>query len=365
MEAVRISLARPQGSTELVVASRPEDWVADELRPWIQGRRVFVVTSRRPWDLHGEAVEPVLRAATDSRVLLVPDGEEAKTPGQAERLWRAMAEAGGKRDSRVVAFGGGSVGDLAGFAAGCFLRGIALCQVPTTVIAQVDAALGGKTAVNLPEAKNGVGIFHHPELVLADPRWLGTLPDRELRAGLVEVVKMAALFDPALLERVERDRAGLTAGDAETWGPVVAASQAIKARVVELDPTDAGPRELLNFGHTLGHALEATLGYRELLHGEAVCHGILFALDLARARGEAGDLASRLRRLLLALEPPALPALDVEAVWAHLARDKKAREGVQRWVLPERLGRGRVVALSAEEVRPLLAEFLAPPSASC
>lgn len=365
MGPTRISLAQPQGATELVVATEPEGWLARELSPWTSGRRVFIVTSARPWELYGDVLGPALDEAAAVRLLTVPDGEEAKTPAQAERLWRQMAADGGKRDSRVVAFGGGSVGDLAGFVAGCFLRGIALCQVPTTVIAQVDAALGGKTAVNLPEAKNAVGVFHHPRIVLADPRWLASLEPRQLRSGLVEVVKMAALFDPGLLERVERDLAALGRAEAEAWGPVVAAAQAVKAGVVERDPAEAGERELLNFGHTLGHALESALGYRLLLHGEAVLYGILFALRLARRRGEAEDLAPRLRRLLRSLGPPELPPLDPAEVWSRLGRDKKAREGELRWVLPQRLGRGRVVTLAGAEVRRDLEEFLARPWASC
>lgn len=365
MEAQRISLTHPGGGTELVVASEPEGWLAVELEPWVAGRKVFVVTAARPWELHGAALAAALVAAVDHRILLVPDGEEAKTLAEAERLWRELATGGGKRDSRVVAFGGGSVGDLAGFVAACFLRGVAVCQVPTTVVAQVDAALGGKTGVNLPQAKNAVGVLHHPQLVLADPRWLATLEPRDRRSGLAEVVKMAALFDPALLALVEEDLAALDAGSPEAWGPVVAAAQTIKARVVERDPGEGGERELLNFGHTLGHALEASLGYRGLRHGEAVTYGMLFALRLALGRGSARDLAPRLRRLLAALEPPALPPVDGATVWEHLGRDKKGREGAQRWVLPERLGAGRVVALAADEVRPQLEDFLARPWACC
>jgi 3-dehydroquinate synthase len=363
VEATRISLVQPQGATRLVVASEPDGWLAEELAPWVAGRRVFVVTSERPWQLHGAALEDALGAAAAHRVLSVPDGEEAKSLAQAERLWRGLSAEGGKRDSRVVAFGGGSVGDLAGFVAGCFLRGIAVCQVPTTVIAQVDAAVGGKTAVNLPEAKNAVGVFHHPELVLADPRWLATLGTRELRSGLAEVVKMAVLFDLALLERVEETLDALERGEPEVWGPVVAAAQAIKAGVVGRDPTESGERELLNFGHTLGHALEAGLGFGRLLHGEAVLYGMLFALRLAEAEG--AEVAPRLRRLLAALAPPALPDVDPDIVWSHLGRDKKGREGMQRWVLVARPGVGRIAALPAAEVRPGLEAFLARPWGSC
>ncbi|MGH9464413.1 MAG: 3-dehydroquinate synthase, partial [Thermoanaerobaculia bacterium] len=196
MSQERFGLRHGGGATELVVATGKAQWIADELARWTAGRTVFVVTAMPVWRLHGEALAPLAAAAARWQVLEVEDGESAKSLAVAERLWRTLARAGGRRDSRLIAFGGGSVGDLAGFVAGCFLRGIAFCQVPTTAIAQVDAAVGGKTAVNLPEAKNGVGLFHHPERVLSDPAFLATLPRRDRRAGLVEVVKMGTLLEP-------------------------------------------------------------------------------------------------------------------------------------------------------------------------
>jgi len=276
-----------------------------------------------------------------------------------------MLAAGGKRDSRLIAFGGGSVGDLGGFAAGCFLRGIDFTQIPTTLLAQVDAAIGGKTGVDLPGGKNTVGLFHHPWMVACDTSLLPTLPREELRSGLVEVIKMAALLDPDLFDRVERQLETLLDGDPAALGPVVAAAAAAKIAVVERDPTEQGDRRLLNFGHTLGHAIEASCRYSGLRHGEAVGYGILFALRLALRRGLAKDAAARIYTLIHRLGLPPLPALDPGDLMAAMARDKKARESGLVWVLPHALGEGRMVGgIPNEEVLAGLRDFLADPLAA-
>jgi 3-dehydroquinate synthase len=294
----------------------------------------------------------------------VEEGEGAKNVSTAERLWNEMLDAGGKRDSRVIAFGGGSVGDLAGFAAGCFLRGIEFVQIPTTLLAQVDAAIGGKTGVDLPGGKNTVGLFHHPRRVVADTSLLPTLSRGELRSGLVEVVKMAALLDPPLLARVEENLETLLAGDPGALEPVVAAAAAAKIGVVHRDPTEQGDRKLLNFGHTLGHALESAGGYSGLRHGEAVAYGLLFVLRLAARRGLARDLGPRLAALLARFDLPPLPSAMPEELLAHMARDKKAREKGLTWVLPAALGEGRMADdVPSEEVLSELGPFLADPFA--
>ncbi len=359
----RLALRHPSGTTPILVGAGALDEAADgELAAWVDARTLFVITTPRVLARHGRLLEPVQRGAARSVVLEAEDGESAKTLASAERLWIEMLAAGGKRDSRAVAFGGGSCGDLAGFVSGCFLRGIALAQIPTTLLAQVDAAIGGKTAIDLPGGKNSVGLFRHPDLVVADTRVLETLPEGELRSGLVEVVKMAFLLDPELLARVEADLDRLLAGEAEALAPVVAEAAAAKIAVVEADPTEQGRRRLLNFGHTLGHAIEAALDYRELRHGEAVAYGMLFALRLAERRGLPGADADRLRALVGRLRLPALPELPVEALLAAVRRDKKAREGGLVWVLPARLGEGRSVSGVGEtEVRRELAAFLAAP----
>ncbi|KAB2959981.1 MAG: 3-dehydroquinate synthase, partial [Thermoanaerobaculia bacterium] len=206
---------------------------AAELATEVAGRTVFLVTEATVWGLHGERLAALPAACSRLHRLVVPAGEAAKQVEVADSLWRAMSAAGGKRDSRVIAFGGGSVGDLAGFVAGTFLRGVDWLLLPTTLLAQVDASIGGKTAVDLPEAKNAVGLFHHPRLVVADTGVLATLPPEQVRSGLVEAVKVAALLDPELLARIERDRAALLAGDAAALAPVVATAARLKAGLVE------------------------------------------------------------------------------------------------------------------------------------
>ena len=358
----RLPLRHGRGVTHLFHGDGALAVAADELVEWLAGRRAFVVTTPLVWRLHGADLQALLAVASGLELLEVPEGEAAKTLAEAERLWQRMLDAGGKRDSRLLAFGGGSVGDLGGFVAGAFLRGIGCVQLPTTLLAQVDAAIGGKTAVDLPLGKNGVGLFHHPFAVVADTRWLATLEARQRAAGLVEAIKKAFLLDPPLFGQIEERLAELLAGDAAALADVVPAAAAVKARVVERDPDETGERALLNFGHTLGHALEAAAGYQGLLHGEAVAWGLLFALRLASRRGLAAPAAARLRAVLRALALPPLPVVDAERLLELFARDKKARETGVGWVLPQDLGRGRWnVKVPADEVAAELAAFLAAP----
>jgi 3-dehydroquinate synthase len=360
-----LSLKHPTGTTPVLVGENALSTARPELARWLAGRTVFVVSSAPILALHGSRLEPLRSEAARWVVLEVEDGEPAKNVGTAERLWNAMLAAGGKRDSRVVAFGGGSVGDLAGFTAGCFLRGLEFVQIPTTLLAQVDAAIGGKTGVDLPGGKNTVGLFHHPAMVVCDTAVLPTLPREELRSGLVEVIKMAALLDPELLARVEADLDALLAGDPAALGPVVAGAAAAKIGVVERDPDEQGDRRLLNFGHTLGHAIETACGYAGLRHGEAVGYGILFALRLAGRRGLDPELAGRLRTLLGRMGLPPLPPLDPAELIAHMAKDKKARESGLVWVLPARLGEGRMTSgIPWDEVSGDLDDFLRDPFAA-
>lgn len=332
---------------------------------FVADRTVFVISSRPLLELHGHRLGPLCGRARRCEVLEVPDGEAAKSTEVLDGLWRRMALAGGKRDSRVLAFGGGSVGDLAGFAAGCFLRGLEFAQLPTSLLAQVDASIGGKTGIDVPEGKNLVGLFHHPELVIADTDVLSTLPRAELRSGLVEAIKMAYLLDLDLFERIERDLPALLAGEPGPLGPVVAAAASAKIGVVERDPAEEGDRRLLNFGHTLGHAIESALGFAGLSHGEAVAYGLLFALRLSRARGLSPAEGERLRTLLSRLELPPLPPLPPAALLAGIARDKKAVEGGLAWVLAAGAGEGRIEPrVSPAEVEAALAAFLPDPWAA-
>ena len=363
MSTHRRTLTHSTGTTEILIA--PKLLAGDgpqELAPWLEGRTVFVLSSPTVQRLHGASLGDLTRGAARRVDLEVEDGEGAKSVAWAEKLWNQMLEAGGKRDSRLLAFGGGSVTDLGGFVAGCFLRGIEAVQVPTTVLAQVDAAIGGKTGVDLPGGKNTVGLFFHPYRVLSDTAVLSTLPPGEIRSGLVEVVKMAALLDVELLELVEQSLDALLEADAQAMGPVVAGATAAKCAVVEADEKEGGKRRLLNFGHTLGHAIEAALGYGTLRHGEAVAYGLLFACRIARTRGLGTDVDARLRPLLRRFELPVLPSLDAAELWNFMTRDKKATERGIAWVLPVELGRGEVFTdVSPDTVRGELEAFLADP----
>lgn len=334
----RLRVTHPQGAYEVVAGEGALAAATAEVLAWCRNRTCFVVTTPRVWSLHGASLAPLLASASDVHRLEVPEGEAAKRLDVAGDLWERMLEAGGKRDSRLVAFGGGSVGDLGGFAAACFLRGIAVYQVPTTLLAQVDASVGGKTAIDLPGGKNTVGAFHQPAGVIADVDLLATLPDPELRAGLVEVVKMAATLDVACFRRLEAVFDALLARRGDALSEAVVAAIEMKRRVVEADPWEGDSRRLLNFGHTLGHALEAVAGYGALRHGEAVAHGMRFALILARRRGLDAEPAARIETLIARLEPPPLPELDREALMAAMSRDKKARRGGLAWVLPTAVG---------------------------
>lgn len=363
---MRTRLRHGAGVSELAVGDGA-DFVRRELAPWVAGRQIFVLTSAPVWALYGDAYGAALGAAGDDSVLFeLPDGEAAKTPAVAGDLWQRMLAAGGRRDSRLVTFGGGTVTDVGGFVAATFMRGLAVSHVPTTVLAQVDAAIGGKSGVNLPAAKNAVGAFHHPDKVVTPTAVLDSLPARELRAGLAEVVKMAVLLDGELLTLLERDLNSLLSDAGDTrWQALIACAQQAKAAVVECDPEEQGERRVLNFGHTLGHAIEAVLGYGVLLHGEAVAHGMRFATRLAAVRGLESDFEHRLDPLIRQLSPRRLPELSVERLLEAVGRDKKAERQGPVWVLPRGVGSWHPVRLREDEIAGELADFLAAANRGC
>lgn len=303
--------------------------------------RVMVVTDARVHGLYGRAVLRALRrAGLRATVVRVPRGERAKRPRHLERLWTAFARAGIERTDAVVALGGGVVGDLAGFAAATWLRGVAWVCVPTTLLAQVDSSVGGKTAIDLERGKNLAGAFHQPRAVLIDPEVLATLPARERRAGLAEVVKTGMAVDAALFRWTENHLEALAAGDPAALAQAVRASVRAKARVVMRDEREAGPRTALNFGHTAGHAIEAALGYRTLRHGEAVAIGMRIAGALSvRAAGLDPSACARLDAVLDALGLPLrMPPIRVAALERAMHADKKRAGGATRWVLTPRVG---------------------------
>ncbi len=311
-----------------------------DLRAERRGGRTVVVSSRRVWRLHGARVARAFGGGIAGPVLL-PDGERFKSRRALAAVHDAFLAAGLARDGLVVAVGGGVVGDLAGFAAATYMRGVSWVPVPTTLLAMVDSAIGGKVAVNHPRAKNLLGAFHQPLAVVSDPAFLDTLPSRERRSGAFEVLKCAVLADRALFEALAAAPPGEIGGDACAREDAIGRACRIKADVVSKDEREGGRRRVLNLGHTLGHAFEAVTRYRRLTHGEAVGWGLIGAAALARDLGRlaAGDF-TRIAAAVDHLGPrPPVADLAPADVLDALARDKKARAGRVPFILPTAIGR--------------------------
>jgi 3-dehydroquinate synthase len=311
-----------------------------ELADCVSGRKVLLVSDDRVGGLYGDRVAASLRGAGATvATATFPAGEASKTLATVERLCRAAVAAGLDRGSRIVALGGGVPGDVAGFTAAAYMRGIPFVQMPTSLLAMVDSSVGGKTGVDLPEGKNLVGAFWQPERVLADPECLLTLPACELRNGLAEVVKTAVIFDPGLFARLEANVPKLLAPDLDFYLEVIARCCELKAGVVAADEREGGLRAVLNYGHTFGHALETRMEYR-IAHGEAVAIGMVMAANFAAANGELpADAARRQRELLAALGlPTSMAGVDPDEIVALMARDKKTSRGELRLVLPRDIG---------------------------
>jgi 3-dehydroquinate synthase len=325
--------------------------------PLLRGRDVLVVTDTHVAAHHLAPVRARLAMLRHDVVVLAP-GEDRKTLDTAATLFAALAALGAGRDAVVVALGGGVVGDLAGFAAACWMRGIDCLQVPTTLLAMVDSSIGGKTGVNLPAGKNLVGAFHPPVAVIADTDTLATLPARERVAGLAEVAKYAAIGDAGFFAWLERHAAPLRDGEASALARAVATSCRHKASVVARDEHERGERALLNFGHSFGHALEAATGYGTLLHGEAVALGMRLAARLSTQLGLAGEGdAARLDALLGALGLPGRPPpLDARQLLGFMRLDKKNRDGRLRLVLWRGIG---AAFLATDVDEGLVADLLA------
>ena len=312
-----------------------------ELARILPAHRYFLITDRRVAGLYGRRLLAELRGrGLDVRLLAVPAGERAKTRQTKSRLEDRMIAAGGGRDAAVLALGGGMITDLAGFTAATYLRGVPYLSIPTTLLAMVDAAIGGKTAVDHPAGKNLIGAFYHPRAVLADVGTLATLPERDFRSGLAEAVKTAVVGDAALFRRLARSRAAILSRHPAALTALVMACCRIKSGVVRADERESGKRAILNFGHTVGHALERLSGYR-LSHGEAVAIGMGVEARAAEAAGilRAGD-AERIEGLLRQLGLPVRPAARIDAarLLSAARSDKKARQGALRFAVPIRIG---------------------------
>lgn len=312
----------------------------------------FIITVpavRRKW---GKILTKSLSAeGFRAEVVEMPDGERHKRLKTVEFLAEELMRRGADRGSKIIAFGGGVVGDVAGLVASLYMRGVDVIQIPTTVVAQADAAIGGKTAVNLRAGKNLVGTFHQPRMVVIDPEVLSSLPDREFRAGFFEVIKCGVIGKPELFEQLERIDAKELRNDSNALEWAIAESVKLKAEIVSKDERESGLRRVLNFGHTIGHALEAESGYRRFLHGEAVAWGMIAAADIAARMGRCSrTLASRISERILSYG--ALPKVNAQSrdILRLLRSDKKTVNGVVNFVLPREIGRVEVVSDVPEEL---------------
>jgi 3-dehydroquinate synthase len=322
--------------------------------------KVFVVTTEDVWQFHSSRLARGL-ADRSHEILLFPGGEERKRLECVESLAEEMVRRGGDRSSVIIAFGGGVVNDVAGFLAAIFMRGVPVLQIPTTLLAQVDAAIGGKTGVDLESGKNLVGAFHQPLAVLIDPGVLSTLPEREYRNGLFEVVKYGVIRSPELFRTLAEESAGVLARQPGLTERIIAECVRIKAEVVTADEREKGVRVILNFGHTAGHALEAETGYTRFRHGEAIAFGMRAAVRLAVRTGRLGaaDAARILEAVSLYGPIPSLDGVTAEAIARRAYMDKKTLKGQVRWVLPEKIGQVTVVSGIAETtVRDAIQEAL-------
>jgi 3-dehydroquinate synthase len=321
--------------------------------------KLFVVTTEDVWELHGKSLDPQI--ASRASVVFFPGGEPNKRLSCLEQLADQILEQGADRSSVITAFGGGIVTDVGGFLAAVFMRGVPVLQIPTTLLAQVDAAIGGKTGVNLIGGKNLLGSFHQPLAVVIDPQVLKTLPEREYRAGLFEVIKCAIIRDPDLFRLLETRSAEVLAQEPDIVDELICRAVRVKAEVVSADEREGDLRRILNFGHTVGHAIEAETHYIRFLHGEAIAWGMLVAIRLAELTGDvrASD-AESMRRLIHLYGPvPSASGLDTHSLVARLAKDKKTVQGSVHFVLPKAIGHVKICpGIDLEKIHQAICESL-------
>ena len=354
MDPVRIDVPIPARPYTVTIGDGMLDRVGRALDDLHAPERRFVVSSPLVWRLHGPQLSRALGAADP---ILIPDGERYKQLPTVARVYDALVRANADRAATLITFGGGVIGDMAGFAAATYLRGIALVHVPTTLLAQVDSAIGGKVGVNHPLGKNLIGSFYQQLAVIVDPLVLGTLPRREFRAGLYEVIKYGMTSSAALFARVTNERRTIFTRTPEALMPIIADSIRIKAEVVSADEREAGPRRVLNFGHTAGHAIEAVTKYRRFRHGEAVGYGMLVAATIATVRGALADRDRQALADLIASLGPLPPIADISTVQIleAMQHDKKVVAGRLHFVLPTAIGATTIVDdVTEQEIRKAL-----------
>ena len=340
--AVRVDVTTASRAYAITIAEGAIDRLRRTLAELKLPERRVVVSSPLVWRLHGPQLARALGAVEP---ILVPDGERFKQLPTVTRIYDQLVRSNADRATCVVTFGGGVIGDMGGYAAATYLRGVPLVHVPTTLLAQVDSSIGGKVGVNHPQGKNLIGAFYQPHAVVIDPVVLGTLPRREFRAGLYEVIKYGMTSSPALFDRVATDRKAIFARNADAMTYLIGESCRIKAGIVSADERESGPRRILNFGHTAGHGLEAVTKYRRFRHGEAVAYGMLVAAELGRARGA---LAERDRQALadtITSMGPLPPIADVSSaqMLEAMHHDKKVVAGTLHYVLPTAIGATAIV----------------------
>ena len=339
----RINVAAAAGPYSVLIGNDTISSLGREMDAAKLGKRRILISSERVWNFHGERFR---KLGADPAPILIEDGERYKNLNTVARLLDALVKVQADRSTVIVAVGGGVIGDMVGFSAATYLRGIPIVHVPTTLLAQVDSAIGGKTGVNHPLGKNLIGSFHPPSLVVADPIVLETLPRREFRAGLYEVIKYGVISDPALLDRIRESITAIFARDGDAVAPLVAASCRIKAQVVSADERESGLRRILNFGHTVGHALESVTKYKQFRHGEAIGYGMLAALAIGVARGiTPKSLYEEVEALITQLGPlPSVADISAKDVFAAIGRDKKVVNGTLHFIAAS--DRGKTVELT-------------------
>jgi len=342
MTPVRIDVTTPSRAYTVAIEDDAIARLGTILEEVRAPTRRFVVSSPLVWRLHGSRFA---RAVKGAEPILVPDGERYKQLSTVVRIYDSLVRANADRASTLITFGGGVIGDMAGFAAATYLRGIALVHVPTTLLAQVDSAIGGKVGVNHPLGKNLIGAFYQPHAVVIDPTVLGTLPRREFRAGLYEVVKYGMTSSPTLFDTLTRQRSAIFGREPSVLTPIIALSCSIKGQVVSADERESGLRRILNFGHTAGHAIEAVTRYRRYRHGEAVAYGMLVAAELATARGALAERDKKaLADLIAGLGPlPATTDVPIAQILEAVRHDKKVVSGRLHFILPTAIGATAVV----------------------
>jgi 3-dehydroquinate synthase len=343
MKITRIRVQSSAGPYAVAAGAGAIGHAASEIAGLGDFSSVHIVSSPKVWSAVGNAVQRGLRLSHRRALHLFDDAEAAKHLGTVEHMARSLCRAGADRKSLIIAVGGGVVGDVAGFVAASYLRGVALVHVPTTLVAQVDSSIGGKTGVNLPEGKNLVGAFYPPRFVITDPDLLRTLPEREFRGGLAEVIKHAVIADAPMFALLEKDIDKILQRDRSALGALIPRNVAIKARVVSRDERESGLREILNFGHTFAHALESITHYRRYRHGEAVAWGMMAAALLGHEiKLTRAEDVSRIVSLARRLGPlPPWPHVSPAALVDVMGSDKKSRSGILRFVLSPRIGQAR------------------------